>query len=51
MQLSKDLARIKGQELKREAAEKRRVDQLEEMRTKLLSKEQKREQAEQRRKE
>ena len=43
LQLSRDMARIKGQGLKREAAEKRREELSEEMRTKLLSKEQKRE--------
>ena len=43
---SKDMARIKGQGLKREAAEKRREEISEEMRFKVMSKEQKREQAE-----
>ena len=50
LQLSRDMARIKGQELKREAAAKRREEHQEEIRTKLLTKEHKREQAEQRRK-
>ena len=43
MLASKDMARIKGQGLKREAAEKRREEISEEMRFKVMSKEQKRE--------
>ena len=39
LQLLKDMERIKGQGLKREAAEKRREELSEEIRTKLLSKE------------
>ena len=49
--ISKDLARLQGQGLKREAAIKRKEEISEGMRFKYLSKEQKREQAEQRRKE
>ena len=43
MLASKDMARIKGQGLKREAAEKRREEISEEIRSKVMSKEQKRE--------
>ena len=45
------MEKIKGQELKRDAAGKRREELSEEFKTKLLSNEQKRKQAEQRRKE
>ena len=48
-QIGRDIEKLKGQELKREAADKRRRELSEETKTKFLTNEQKREQADQRR--